>query len=287
VQNQQKEIWSILWFIFLCRKHEWILKRSSLKRLQRFFLGNHKILSREAYYPEALRLLGLPQKRGLSEYRDELIKNELLRRTYVGAIEQGKTQRKYKLYEDRFSSEANIVNYYALIRDLEPNLVVETGVAAGSMTSWVLAALEANGKGRLISIDIPSVEGQLTMDMTVGKGETGFLIPPEYHHRWDYVPGDAKVMLPKVLAENRADVFIHDSLHTRTHMLFEYNVARCLMRPNTVIMSDDILWNASYFSFLRVHRMAGLGCISNPNLGLTTNAFDDYELKVGTDIVHL
>jgi predicted O-methyltransferase YrrM len=192
---------------------------------------------------------------------------------------------KHRQYEDRFSNEANIVNYYAIIREIEPNIVAETGTATGSMTSWVLAALEANENGQLISIDIPPVQGKLAMDLTINKDEIGFLIPREYHHRLEYICGDAKVMLPRVLADNPADVFIHDSLHTRTHMLFEYNVARCLMRPNTVILSDDILWNGAFFSFLKSHHLTGLGCISNPNLGLTVNAFDEYELKVGTDII--
>jgi hypothetical protein len=44
---------------------------------------------------------------------------------------------------------------YAICRSLRPRCVVETGVAYGVTTSYLLAALEANGGGVLHSIDLP------------------------------------------------------------------------------------------------------------------------------------
>ncbi len=67
-----------------------------------------------------------------------------------------------------------------------------------------------------------------------------------------------KDFLPKLLIKNDVDIFIHDSLHTRTHMLFEYNCARALMRPNAVIISHDILWNKAFFSFIASHNLKGI-----------------------------
>jgi len=126
-------------------------------------------------------------------YKNELISNEFLKRNYLKALSDGKIRQKFPNYEARCGNIAHIVNFYALIRILKPKIVVETGTANGSMTSWVLAALEKNGIGKLISIDIPPVDGKLTMGFSVGKGDIGLLIPHEYHHRWHYISGDANL----------------------------------------------------------------------------------------------
>ena len=113
------------------------------------------------------------------------------------------------------------------------------------------------------------------------------MIPERYRDRWEYVCGDAKEFLPKILAQNRADIFIHDSLHTRTHMLYELNVARALLPEGGVIISDDVLWNKAFVRFLESHNLYGVACESNPNLAVTVNSFDDYEKSIGLGIVRL
>jgi len=45
---------------------------------------------------------------------------------------------------------------YNLIRDTRPSIVVETGVASGVSTAYILQALEDNRKGKLYSIDLPN-----------------------------------------------------------------------------------------------------------------------------------
>lgn len=255
-----------------------------LATLQRAFTRRHTVLPCGKYFDAVLRKLGRTPAATYEEYREEVRSDVALREVYEAAVAQQRIRRKYDRYDDRFANEANVVNYYALIRELQPRRVVETGTATGSMTSWVLAALSRNGNGDLVSIDLAPRAGSLTMDISVAEDEIGFLIPGECKGRWDYRSGDAKTLLPKVLLEQPADIFIHDSLHTRTHMLFEYNVARALMRPGSVILSDDILWNTAWFSFLESHDLRGLGCISNPNLGFTVNSFDSYELAIGVGV---
>ncbi|MDQ1280386.1 MAG: hypothetical protein QG670_1649 [Thermoproteota archaeon] len=44
---------------------------------------------------------------------------------------------------------------YVLCRQLKPYVVVETGVAGGMSSSYILCALEENKYGRLYSIDVP------------------------------------------------------------------------------------------------------------------------------------
>jgi len=42
---------------------------------------------------------------------------------------------------------------YGLVRHVKPESVIEVGVSAGGMTSWIAAALEVSNKGTLTSVD--------------------------------------------------------------------------------------------------------------------------------------
>lgn len=281
VRDQKGDLGIYLQWLAFARKYPF----SVLKYLQHFFGKKHCIYSGEHYFGAVMKFLALTPPHSFEFYKKELLGDELLRRNYEHAFREGKIRKKFKNYEDRCGNIAHIVNFYALIRIIKPNIIVETGTANGSMTSWLLAALEKNGGGKIISIDLPPEKGKLSMDMTIEEKNIGILIPREYHHRWNYIKGDAKLYLPKILSEHDVDLFIHDSLHTRTHMLFEYNVARALMRPLTLIMTDDILWNDAWFSFVSSHKLRSIGCITNPNLALTVNEFDNFEKEIGVGIV--
>jgi len=179
------------------------------------------------------------------------------------------------------------VIYYALIRELKPKIIVETGTSYGGGTMFLIAAIHKNGEGRVISIDIPPIDGKLTMSETVERKDIGSFIPEFLKGLWEYREGDAKVLLPRVLVEEDVDFFIHDSLHTPTHMAFEYAVARALMRHKTVIATDDILLNTAFDSFLATHQLTGYASIDYPNTGITVNLFSEEELAISTGIVTL
>ena len=57
------------------------------------------------------------------------------------------------------------------------------------------------------------------------------------------------------------------------------------MRPGTVIISHDILWNKAFYSFTASHNLKGLSSIADPNLGLSVNKFDDFEKDIGLEAV--
>jgi len=224
------------------------------------------------YFTHVLSAVGLKCKRTLDYYIDELLYDDVLRSYYELALDRKLIKDKYAGdYGARIAREGNLVNYYALVRELEPRILVETGTATGSMTSWILSALHKNQHGKLISIDIPPEKGKLTMDMSISREQVGFLIPHAYRQNWEYVEGDAKLFLQDVLINNNVDVFIHDSLHTYDHMMFEYVTARGLMKKDTVIMSDDILWNNAWTDFVRGHKLNAISCEDSPNLGLLVN----------------
>jgi hypothetical protein len=84
--------------------------------------------------------------------------------------------------------------FYITVRALEPAYVIETGVALGSTTSFILAALEHAGVGRLTSIDLPRAGGMEQFGIT--DEQTGILAPNEFRHRWQFIAGDARFKLP-------------------------------------------------------------------------------------------
>jgi hypothetical protein len=45
------------------------------------------------------------------------------------------------------------------------------------------------------------------------------------------------------------DIFFHDSDHTYGHMMFEFEQAKRKLAPTSVVVADDISWNASLWDF--------------------------------------
>jgi predicted O-methyltransferase YrrM len=145
---------------------------------------------------------------------------------------------------------------YALVRLLRPKMIVETGTASGFSTAYMLAALHRNDVGRLISIDLPftlddtgglrslvdgtSIDVHDSSPVPQGR-EPGWAVPDEFRGRWELRLGDARELLPAALAEvDEIELFFHDSLHTREHMLFEFEVAWPRLARKGVLVADDV-----------------------------------------------
>lgn len=126
---------------------------------------------------------------------------------------------------------------YALVRNLKPGKVMETGVANGISSFYILAAMEKNGRGRLISIDcVP--EGAPDF-LPPGKGP-GWLIPAGLRGRWELVAGSSAEHLPRLLErEAPVDIFLHDSEHSYANMMFEYSSAWPRLRGGGLLLTDD------------------------------------------------
>lgn len=241
----------------------------------------------ENAYRLLLGAMGKTPTHDLDYYIEELVADDTLRLTFERVCAQ-RGLKKYRDWRHRVIYNRSVVGLgYSLVREIKPNVVVETGTATGSNTSIILAALERNSRGRLISIDLPPEAGKLTMDIGLLEDEVGYFIPDAFKPRWEYKKGDAKILLPAVLAAENADIFIHDSLHTTTHMAFEYEVARALTRPGALILSDDILWNNSFDAFAELHGLDAVAGVSNPNFGGVVNKFSDEELAIGVGIVRV
>jgi predicted O-methyltransferase YrrM len=134
---------------------------------------------------------------------------------------------------------------YLLCRHVRPRRIVETGVAYGVTSTYILQALADNGCGELNSIDLPP----LARD---AESYVGYFVPQELRDRWKLHLGPAKRLLPGVLRyAGTIDLFVHDSLHTYSHMKWEFETVLRSLRPGGVIISDDIEGNRAFEEITR------------------------------------
>ncbi len=211
----------------------------------------------------------------LDFYIEELIGNKDLEHSFE-RFKYLYKDNKYKNYKDKiYKNLGYIALTYCVIREKKPKVIVETGTAAGSLTSFLLAALSINKRGKLISIDIqPKKKNSLTYDGKLGNKERGAFIPKKYKNRWLFISGDSKIYLPKIMQKYNVDFFIHDSLHTYDHMSFEYYTARINMKSNTFIASDDINnYNSAFHDFCAANKLEGWSPFLNPNFGIVKNIY--------------
>jgi predicted O-methyltransferase YrrM len=133
---------------------------------------------------------------------------------------------------------------WCVTRHVRPERVVETGVARGVTSRFVLEGLERNGLGHLWSIDLPDLEGEAARRI-------GSAVPESLHRRWTYLRGASRRLLPKVCSgTDPLNLFIHDSLHSERNMLFEMKTVWPRLARQGVLIADDIGMNAAFAEFV-------------------------------------
>ena len=147
---------------------------------------------------------------------------------------------------------------------LKPKIIVETGVAYGLSSLYILKALENNNSGKLYSID--SIFRPWHSENMIGS-----IIPENLKKNWNFLLGSSDKVLPDLFENlSEVDIFIHDSLHTYKNMMFEFECALNNIK-NGIIISDDILGNDAFYDFsiknnltnnlIQVDDKTGLGII--------------------------
>jgi len=132
---------------------------------------------------------------------------------------------------------------WCLSRHLRPINVIETGVAHGVTSQFILEALERNGSGHLWSIDRPPSD-------RAWHEQIGIAVDDRFRHRWSYIRGSSRRRLPGVLSQlGEIDLFVHDSLHNERNVRFEMDLAWAALRPGGAIVVDDIDMNRGFKSF--------------------------------------
>lgn len=137
---------------------------------------------------------------------------------------------------------------YLLTRLMRARVVVETGVANGVTSCFMLHAMDLNGTGRLVSLDLPALTPGVERSI-------GMAVPNRLRSRWQLILGDSRALLPRVVQDaGPLDVFVHDSEHAYTTMISEFTTVWPFMRHGGVLVSDD-LNNDAFLDFAeRVRR---------------------------------
>jgi hypothetical protein len=132
---------------------------------------------------------------------------------------------------------------WCLVRHSKPKRVVETGVAHGVTSRFVLEALKANGDGHLWSID-------LQIDDPHWRAQVGAAVGDGHADRWSYIQGSSRRRLPPLLSRLRqVDLFIHDSMHTDRNVRFEMDRAWTAMGAKGALLVDDVDVNWGFRTF--------------------------------------
>ena len=128
---------------------------------------------------------------------------------------------------------------YWLTRRLKPQVILETGVSAGWSSQAFLAALEANGSGKLYSSDFPYFR------VRDPERYIGILIEDSLKHRWELHTDGDETALPAIVSKlPRVDLFHYDSDKSYSGRRFACSVVRPKLHGSLLI--DDIT-NDSWF----------------------------------------
>jgi len=133
---------------------------------------------------------------------------------------------------------------YYLTRLTKPQVIVETGVAAGFSSLAFLEALDKNGFGRLFSSDFPYFR------IASPEKYIGCIVPDHLRTRWSLrIEGDDS-NLPAIVSEvSRIDLVHYDSDKSYAGRAFAMDRVKPLLSRDSIVLMDDIQDN-SYFKDL-------------------------------------
>jgi predicted O-methyltransferase YrrM len=153
---------------------------------------------------------------------------------------------------------------FGLTRAIKPQVVIETGVAAGVSSSFISAALIENGSGMLYSVELPPEHADRRQQDGVSfawpERGVGWAIPAEISagigDRRVLVLDDVRHALPRLLGQlPQVDMFFHDDLHTPAQILWECELVWPELSTGGVLVVDDA--DFGWMRFARRHGLSG------------------------------
>jgi predicted O-methyltransferase YrrM len=137
---------------------------------------------------------------------------------------------------------------YLIVRCLRPRRVVETGVRPGYSTAWILAGLEANGEGELLSLGPGPHLGRAR---GLSEMPVGTLVPPSLRGRWTLVLGNTEERLRELLSARPLDLFFYDNGPNPGRARFELREAWSALAKNGVLLAHHVDANTAWAEFCR------------------------------------
>lgn len=135
------------------------------------------------------------------------------------------------------------IELYALVRLTRPRILVESGVASGVSSAFMLLGTRANSLGTLHSIDLPVLRSRIrgNESWAIPQGlSSGWAIPPDVRDGWDLRLGRSEDLLRPLLDEvGTLDFYCHDSPVDVEHFEFEMKAIRQHLKPGSVVVSDN------------------------------------------------
>ena len=155
---------------------------------------------------------------------------------------------------------------YVLCRLMKPEVIVETGVASGISSAYILCALNNNARGTLHSVDKPNYEDELIVKCQDYKKQNlsvppahlpegkscGWVVSEDLRKRWVLKIGLTREVLKPLLERlGSIDIFLHDSEHSYENMLNEFKTAWPFLKKGGLLVAHDIRWNNAFFEFVQ------------------------------------
>jgi predicted O-methyltransferase YrrM len=178
------------------------------------------------YGPGVQRILGEPALREI----EEEVRRRMREITGRGPIDPA------------FNADTSFAHCcYLICRLVSPAVVLETGVANGTTSAFLLRAIQMNARGALHSVDFVD-----TTQRHARQG-VGTLVPEELRANWDLSFGASRRLLPGLLKRvGRIDLFIHDSAHTYWNMRREFEAVWPYLPPGGILIADDVQENPAF-----------------------------------------
>jgi hypothetical protein len=151
---------------------------------------------------------------GGGEYPHELWSDRTLQRALRARL-------RWRLGSKQWLPFGRRAAWYGVVRALKPNLVVETGIHDGLGSTALLAAVAANGRGTVVSID--------------PRPRAGWLVPEYLRRYWKPVEGTSYAIRPHL---SGIGVFIHDSVRVAEVEAWELETALKRRADRFALMSN-------------------------------------------------
>jgi hypothetical protein len=135
---------------------------------------------------------------------------------------------------------------YFITRYTQPNIIVETGVAAGFSSSAFLTAIDSNGKGTLYSSDFPYFR------LPSPEKYIGIVVEKSFKKYWHlYIDGD-EINLPKILNKiDKIDIFHYDSDKSYSGRKMAMSLIKNKLSDQGIILMDDIQDNCFFYDYIQ------------------------------------